>query len=187
MDDHVYDQTFSTRKTESVTAMSGLGHFAPAFAAKPAVPNVPLWVLLVAGETNDILYFAFSSAGIESQVKTVMNFTEGVKYLTPVSTPWSHGLFMSAIWVVTAAAIAFLVYRDRRASGMIGLVVFSHWILDFIMHSNLPLFFAGSPQVGLGLENTGIGFLFMTVLDIILLIAGIAIYLKARKRTMQKM
>jgi hypothetical protein len=166
--------------------MSGLGHLALAFAAKPAVPHVPLWVLLIAGETQDILYFAFSAAGIEPQVNTVMNFTEGVKYLTPVSTPWSHGLFMSVIWAVTAAAIAFLVYRDRRASGVIGLVVFSHWILDFLMHSNLPLFFAGSPQVGLGLENTGVGFLFMTVLDIVLLVVGVMMYLKARKSTTQK-
>ena len=57
------------------------------------------------------------------------------------------------------------------------------WLLDFLMHSNLPLFFNGSPQVGLGLENSGTGLLFMTVLDILLLAVGIAIYFRARKRT----
>ncbi|MBI5353467.1 MAG: hypothetical protein HZB50_12575 [Chloroflexi bacterium] len=167
--------------------MSGIGHLAPAFAAKPVTPKVPLWVLLIAGETNDILYFLFSSAGIEPKaVITGMDFTQGVKYLTPVSNPWSHGVFMSVIWAITAAAIAFLFYRDRRTSGVIGLVVFSHWILDFLMHSNLPLLFDGSPQVGLGLENSGGGFLFMTVFDLFLLTAGIVIYFMARKQTTQK-
>lgn len=167
--------------------MSGLGHLAPAFAAKPTASRVPLWVLLIAGETNDILYFLFSSVGVEPKaVITVMDFNQGLKYLTPVSNPWSHGLFMSAIWAMIAAAIAFLFYRDQRTSSMIGLVVFSHWILDFLMHSNLPLFFDGSPQVGLGLENSGAGFLFMTVLDLLLLAAGIAIYFRARKQTPSK-
>ncbi|MBI5963639.1 MAG: hypothetical protein HY863_09215 [Chloroflexi bacterium] len=164
--------------------MSGIGHLAPGFAAKSVTPQVPIWVLLLAGETNDILYFLFSSAGIESKaVITVMDFNQGVKYLTPGSNPWSHGLFMSMIWAMLAAAIAFLFYRDHRTSTVIGLVVFSHWLLDFLMHSNLPLFFDGSPLVGLGLENSGSGFLFMTVLDILLLAAGIAIYFRARKRT----
>jgi hypothetical protein len=69
---------------------------------------------------------------------------------------------------------------------VIGLVVFSHWLLDFLMHSNLPLFFNGSPLVGLGLENSGTGFLFMTVLDLLLLAVGFAIYFRARKRITKK-
>ena len=167
--------------------MSGIGHLAPGFAAKSVTPQVPIWVLLLAGETNDILYFLFSSIGIEQKaVITVMDFTQGVKYLTPGSNPWSHGLFMSMIWAMIAAAIAFLFYRDHRTSAVIGLVVFSHWLLDFLMHSNLPLFFDGSPLVGLGLENSGGGFLFMTVLDLVLLAAGIAIYFRARKRLLDK-
>ena len=167
--------------------MSGLGHLAPGLAAKSVTPGTPLWVLLIAGETNDLLYFLFSSAGIEPKAAiAVMDFNQGVKYLTPASNPWSHGLFMSVIWAIMAAAIAFLFYRDRRTSIVIGLVVFSHWILDFLMHSNLPLFFNGSPQIGLGLENSGGGFLFMTILDLLLLTAGIVIYFQTRKRTIQK-
>lgn len=166
--------------------MSGIGHFAPGLAAKSAAPDVPLWVFLVAGETNDILYFLFSSAGIEPKAVTTMNFTEGVRYLSPVSNPWSHGLFMSAIWSVMAAALAFLFYRDRRVSIILGLVTFSHWALDFLMHSNLPLFFDGSPQVGLGLENSGTGFLLITIFDLVILAAGLVIYFRARKRDASK-
>ena len=163
--------------------MSGLGHIAPALFAKSAAPKVPLLALVIAAETNDILYFLFSSVGIEAKgVITAMDFSQGVKYLAPVSNPWSHGLFMSIIWAVLAAAIAFFFYRDRRISAILGLVVFSHWLLDFLMHANLPLFFDGSPQVGLGLENSGTGFLVMTIFDILLIAAGTVFYFNARKR-----
>jgi membrane-bound metal-dependent hydrolase YbcI (DUF457 family) len=162
--------------------MSGIGHFAAGFAAKPVAPQIPLWVYLVASETNDLLYFLFSSIGLEPKVATTMNFTEGIRYLEPVSNPWSHGLFMSIVWSVIAGTLAWLIYRDRRAGLSLGLVVFSHWIFDFLMHSNLPLFFEGSPQVGIGLENSGPGFLAMTIYDLVVLTAGITIYFRARKR-----
>jgi len=76
--------------------------------------------------------------------------------------------------------IAFLFYRDRRTSIVIGLLVFSHWVLDFIAHdSDLPLLFNGSPLVGLGLESSlAVGL----IMELSLLAGGIAIYLVARKR-----
>jgi membrane-bound metal-dependent hydrolase YbcI (DUF457 family) len=163
--------------------MSGIGHLAIGFAAKPAAPKVSLWVLLAASEVNEILYFAFTAIGIEHKAAFTMDFNQGVKYLTQGSNPWSHGLFMSVVWSVLAAAIAYHFYRERRTAGVIRLVVFSHWVLDFLMHSNLPVLFDGSPLVGLGLENSGLGFIFMTVLDLVLLAGGIAIYLVMRKRT----
>jgi len=162
--------------------MSGIGHLAAGFAAKPIEPKVPLWVFLVASETNEILYFLFSSTGLEPKAVMTMDFNQGVKYLTPALNPWSHGLFMSVIWSLTVAAIGFLFYRDRRSGILLGAVVFSHWLLDFLMHSNLPLFFDGSPLVGLGLENSGPGLLFMTIFDLVILTGGIVFYFRAKKR-----
>ena len=161
--------------------MSGLGHLAPGFVAKTAAPQVPLWVFLLAGETNDLLYFAFTAVGIEKPATTTMDFTHGVRYLTEGSVPFSHGFFMSVVWSLAAAGIAHLCWRNRRISLLLGAVVFSHWALDFLMHSNLPLFFDGSPSVGLGLENTGAGFLFITIFDLVILAAGIILYFRARK------
>jgi membrane-bound metal-dependent hydrolase YbcI (DUF457 family) len=163
--------------------MSGIGHFAAAFAAKPFAPQVPLWALLVASETNDLLYLFFTAVGVERPVAASMDFQQGVRYLAPGANPWSHGLFMSLVWSLTAAALAWLVYRQRRTAGVVGIVVFSHWVLDFLMHSNLPLFFDGSPLVGLGLENSGPGLIFMTALDLVLLVAGVVVYLLGRRRT----
>jgi hypothetical protein len=166
--------------------MSGIGHLAPAFAAKSAARTIPLWVLLIASETNDILSILFSATGIEPKVViTAMDFHQGIKYLAPVSSHWSHGLFMSTIWAVVAATLAFLFFKDSGASTLIGLIVFSHWILDFLMHSNLPIFFSDFPRLGLGLENTGAGFLLMTSLDLLLLTIGVAIYFKTRIKPRQ--
>jgi membrane-bound metal-dependent hydrolase YbcI (DUF457 family) len=162
--------------------MSGIGHLAAGFAAKPVELKIPLWVLLVASETNDILYFLFASIGLEQKAGMTMDFSQGVKYLTPSLNPWSHGLFMSLIWSLTAAMIGYLFYKDRRSGILLGLVVFSHWLLDFLMHSNLPLFFNESPLVGLGLENSGIGLLFMTVFDLVILVGAIFFYYHTKKR-----
>jgi hypothetical protein len=143
------------------------GHFAVAFAAKPAAPKAPLWVLLVATEILDLLCFGFMAAGIK-------------RAAPDPSLPWSHGLFMSIVWSAVAGVIAFLFYRDRRTSIVIGFLVFSHWVLDFIAHdSDLPLLFNGSPLVGLGLESSlAVGL----IMELSLLAGGIAIYLVARKR-----
>ena len=160
--------------------MSGIGHLAPGLLAKSTMPRVPLWVFLLAAETNDLLYFAFTAIGIEKPATTTMNITQGIRYLIQGSIPWSHGLFMSVVWSLIAAGIVYLVWRDRRVSLLLGAVVFSHWALDFLMHSNLLLFFYGSPLVGLGLENSGPGFIFITVFDLVILAAGIAVYFRSR-------
>lgn len=160
--------------------MSGIGHLAPGLVAKSAAPQVPLWVWLLAGETNDLLYFVFTATGLEKPVATSMDFNQGVRYLTQGSFPWSHGMFMSVIWSLAVAGLAFLFWRDRRASLLLGAVVLSHWGLDFLMHSNLPLFFDGSPLVGLGLENSGAGFVLITFFDLVIVAAGIIVYFRAR-------
>jgi hypothetical protein len=66
---------------------------------------------------------------------------------------------------------------------IIGLLGFSHWVLDFVSHPmgmgkelppDLPLLFAGSPKVGLGLYNSVAAAL---ITDFGLLAVGMAIYL----------
>ena len=160
--------------------MSGIGHLAVGFAAKPSTSEVPLWLLLAASETNDLLYFVFSSVGLESKAVFTMDFVRGVTYVRQSVNPWSHGLFISIIWTALASGLAYLFYRNYRTTGIVGLVVFSHWMLDFMMHSNLALFFEGGPLLGLGLENSGAGFIVMTLLDLSLLGIGIMMYMKSR-------
>jgi len=164
------------------TFMSGIGHLAPGLLAKTVEPTVPLWVYLAAGETNDLLYFAFTATGIEKPATTTTNFTEGVRYLAQGSIPWSHGFFMSVVWSMLVAGIGYLIWRNGKVSAILGAVVFSHWVMDFLMHSNLPTFFEGSPTVGLGLENSGPGFMLITLFDLVFLGIGIWVYFRARRK-----
>ena len=147
--------------------MTPIGHLAIGFAAKPAGPKIHLGMLLAASWLLDILYFIFAFAGLES-VKNLTN--PGA-----VPSPYSHGLFMALIWSSLAGLLAWRLYHCRRAGLVIGLVVFSHWVLDFISWNNLFLFFDGSPKVGLGLFNAmGADTLYI---EIGLFLAGIVIFL----------
>ena len=115
-----------------------LGHLALGLAAKPVAPKVSTGVLLVAPQVLDIVWASLFVVGAVSQD----------------ADPWSHGLVMSCVWSSVAVAVSFLFYRDTRSSLLIGFLVFSHWVCDFIAwDSVLPLAFAGSPRVGLGLYN----------------------------------
>ena len=159
------------------------GHLGIGFAARRVAPKVPLWVLLVATEVLDLLSFLFMAIGIERMGTTTVDLSQGIQYLSPASVPWSHGLFMSLVWSVLAGGIAYLVYRDRRTGVVLGLVVFSHWVLDLIVHlPDLPLLFEGSPLLGLGLWGSGPGLVISGILELALLAGGIAIYVITRKR-----
>lgn len=127
--------------------MSPVGHFAVGFAAKPLAPKVPLWLLLTATLALDLLFGIFTLVGMEGIEKEIY---------------WSHGLFMSLVWSVFAALLAARVFRDTYSGVVVGLAVFSHWVLDFVSHPmgfghpqprDLPLFFDGARKVGLGLYN----------------------------------
>jgi hypothetical protein len=162
--------------------MGPLGHFAVGLAAKPLAPRVPLAVLLLATETLDILAVAFGFAGIEGAAGT--------------GNPWSHGLFMSVIWSLVAALLAARICRSHRAGVVVGVLVFSHWVLDFVSHpipfasfswrswqwsyghplpSDLPLLFGGSPKLGLGLYNS-ISAVEATALELGMFILGAGVY-----------
>lgn len=159
------------------------GHLAIGFAAKAITPKTPLWILLLASWLLDVLSIVFVAIGIEDTGISQTDFSQGVQMITPGSISWSHGLVMSIIWSVAFGAVAFIFFRDRHASVILGMVVFSHWILDFIVHPpHLPLFLDGSLNLGLGLWTSGLGLIASILLESVLLAGGLAIYLNARQR-----
>jgi hypothetical protein len=162
------------------------GHLAIGFMAKPTAPKVPLWALLLATELLDFLTFGFEVLGIEDFGTSQVDFNRGIQILSPASVPWSHGLFMSVVWSVLVTGIAYLIFKEQRPAAVLGLVVFSHWVLDFIVHlPDLPLLFEGSPKVGLGLWGSGHGLIISGILEIGLLAAGIVIYVIYRRKEIQ--
>jgi membrane-bound metal-dependent hydrolase YbcI (DUF457 family) len=71
--------------------------------------------------------------------------------------PFSHGLAASLVWSVLAAVAAWaacarLGSARARAAVLVGAAVFSHWLIDALVHQpEMPLAGASSPKVGLGL------------------------------------
>jgi membrane-bound metal-dependent hydrolase YbcI (DUF457 family) len=163
--------------------MDPLAHASIGLMAKSIAPRAPLWTLLAATQVLDVVGLGLIASGIEHGAEYQLGFEHGLQYLSQSSIPWSHGLFMSIVWSIVVGMIAFLFYRDRRTSIVIGLMVFSHWVLDFIVYLNIPVFFDGSPMTGLGLITSGPGLIAGIVLEIVLIGGGIAVFLVTRKRT----
>jgi hypothetical protein len=87
---------------------------------------------------------------------------------------------MSVVWSLAAGAVAYLLFRDWRAGAVVGLAVFSHWVLDFISHSHgLPVLFARTPLLGLGLVSS---VPISLAMELTLLAVGVASYIASRKR-----
>ena len=130
-----------------------VGHYGVAFAAKKTEPAVPLWLLFIAVQLLDVLWAPFVLLGIE-KVRIVPGFT-ATNPLDLYYMPYTHGLLTALAWsVVAALAYRFLARgASRRAATIIGIAVFSHWVLDFLVHGpDLPLY-DNSAKVGLGLWN----------------------------------
>ncbi len=130
-----------------------VGHYGVSFAAKKAEPAIPLWVLFIAVQLLDVLWAPFVLLGIE-KVRIVPGFTAS-NPLDLYYMPYTHSLVAAIGWSV----VAFLAYRfavrsaPPRAAAIVGLAVFSHWVLDFLVHRpDLPLY-DNTAKVGLGLWN----------------------------------
>ena len=129
-----------------------IGHYGVSFAAKRAEPAIPLWVLFLAVQLLDVLWAPFVLLGIEK-----VRIVPGITASNPLDLyymPYTHSLLAAIGWSV----VAFLVYRavrpvPPRAAAIVGLAVFSHWVLDFLVHRpDLPLY-DNTAKVGLGLWN----------------------------------
>jgi membrane-bound metal-dependent hydrolase YbcI (DUF457 family) len=158
-----------------------LGHLAVGFAAKRAAPRAGLAPLMAAPVLLDLVWPLFVLAGLE-EVRVAPGHT-AVTPLDFTSYPWSHSLFMSAVWGAAfgAAYLARTGYRAGAAAIALGVV--SHWILDFVAHApDLPLW-PGGPRVGLGLWRSVPA---TAVVEVALYAAGVALYVgatRARNRT----
>jgi len=160
--------------------MPALAHFGIGFAAKRLFPKIPLWGLLISVMAIDLLSGVF------------------------IFAIWiSHGLFMSIVWSFIAMIITALIkmrqnsineqdkinkstkweIENLHVSMIIGLLVFSHWILDFIgwpmkavysSTTGVPIFFDDTVNIGIGVYSTLFGALLM---DIGLFVLGFAIYI----------
>jgi len=155
-----------------------VGHYSVAFAARSERNKIPLWILFVAVQFLDYIWATLVLLGVE-KLRVIKGFTAG-SMLDSYYHPYSHSLITSLMWSVAGAVVYHLfcsrhgcLYR-KSASVVVGLAVFSHWVLDFIAHPrDLPIY-DNRWKVGFGLWNYRDP---EFALEIALLAVGIILYL----------
>jgi hypothetical protein len=132
------------------------GHLGVALAIGRAAPSVNVGVLAAAALLLDVVLWLLVLIGWESV--TIPADFAGTHQ--PVFVfPYSHGAAAAAAWSMLAGAAAF-AFRQRGAASprtalWVTAAVFSHWVLDAIVHApQLPLLAGTGPTaVGAGLWN----------------------------------
>jgi hypothetical protein len=155
-----------------------VGHYSVAFAAKSDKNKIPLWVLFVAVQFLDYIWATLVLLGIE-KLRVIKGFTAG-SMLDSYFHPYSHSLITAILW----SCVAAIVYKPicswlgfvytKSVALIIGVAVFSHWILDLIAHPRDLAIYDDTWKVGFGLWNYRDP---EFALEIGLLGAGILLYL----------
>jgi len=155
-----------------------VGHYSVAFAGRTERNKIPLWVLFVAVQFLDYIWATLVLLGIE-KLRVIKGFTAG-SMLDSYFHPYSHSLIAAVLW----SGLAGLCYKPlcrwlgygytKSAALVVGVAVFSHWILDLIAHPHdLPVY-DNTAKVGFGLWNYRDP---EFTVEIALLALGIALYL----------
>jgi len=129
-----------------------MGHYAPAIFDTQRGQGrvlVPVWMAFVAVQFMDIVFALLAMAGIEGETRMI----GGEPYFT---IPYSHSLLTALGWAVVGGLIFKFIRPNSGVKGfwvVFGLV-FSHWILDLIVHRpDLPLWPGSTTEFGLRVWN----------------------------------
>lgn len=155
-----------------------IGHYGPSFAAKAFKKSIPLWILFLAVQLVDVFWAIFVILGIEK-----VRIVPGITATNPLDLyymPYTHSLVGAILWSLAAVLVYRLIPRLNgwTTAAIVGTAVFSHWILDLLVHRpDLPLY-DDAVKVGLGLWNFPVG---AFALEAGLLFGGLYLYLRTTK------
>ena len=150
-----------------------VGHAAVALAAKPLLPRVNLSLPLAAAFWVDMVWPVFLLFDIEQ-----VRIDPGNTAFTPLDFlhyPWTHSLAAVLVWSFLFGL--FALKSGKRAALILGLLVFSHWLLDALSHRpDLPLWPGSEAMIGLGLWYSVPATL---AVELSMFAIGVAIYVRA--------
>jgi len=152
-----------------------IGHYGVGFAAKKVGRRISLGTLFMASQFIDLLWPAFILLGWEQ-----VRIDPGNTAFTPldfVYYPFSHSLFGVLVWAILFGLVYYVIRKNTRNAVIVGALVLSHWVLDFLVHrADLPLVPWSDFKVGLGLWNSVV---ISIVLESLIFAGGAILYLKA--------
>jgi hypothetical protein len=161
------------------------GHFGLAAGIKRIAPRLPLWSLLLASFFLDVVFVFFAAGGLES-INPVDPANPNAYGGSLINAYYTHSLVGALI--ISAIAGLFAGWRwGNRGGYVIGGVVFSHWILDLIVHRpDLPILpgnFGNLPLLGFGLwQYPAIS----AVIELALVTGGTWFYYRTAMETVNK-
>ena len=153
------------------------GHFGFAAVVKSSAPKVPLWALMFSTYILDFVFIILVGFGIESFAPIDPAHPAYGQVL--IHANYSHSLVGAAIIAVIAGIVARWAW-GKRAGLVIGAIVFSHWLLDLIVHRpDLPILpgnLGHLPLLGFGLWQLPIA---SAVLELALALVGAFLYYRS--------
>lgn len=156
-----------------------VGHYAPALALK-AVKNGPgLAASFLAVQAIDIGFFMLVYLDIE-ELRPNPDLL-GMRKIDLFYMPYTHSLAACLVWALALGALAYAFSpKGRRAivGAIIALLVFSHWLLDLLVHRPDLALVGNHSKIGFGLWNYPE---IAMPLEIGLLLICFAIYLTSSK------
>ncbi|HET8890971.1 MAG TPA: hypothetical protein VFQ41_18860 [Candidatus Angelobacter sp.] len=138
------------------------GHYSFSFAGKALAGEsgdqeserrIPLWLLFLAVQWIDVMWSIFVLLGIE-KVRIVPGITAS-NALDLYYMPYTHSLLGALCWSAAAYMACQLSagLRGVRTRLILAAAVFSHWILDLIVHRPDLALYDSVGKMGLGLWN----------------------------------
>ena len=153
-----------------------VGHYAASLVLKKFEKRASLGILFLAVQFVDIVFFPLVLLGVE-RLNIIENFTQSTHFELEYM-PYTHSLLASVFWAVAVYGLfRWVIVKNKSVALVIGLAVFSHWLLDLLVHTpDLPLWSDISPKLGLGLWNSAIA---TYTLEALLLTGACWLYLRS--------
>ena len=150
-----------------------IGHLGVGLAMRKFDKETNLAWFFVSVLFLDLLLWPLVLLGLE-QVIVPQDF-ENLHYLKFIF-PYSHSLLAAAAWSILIYVAADIITKRKLTAILLGLGVFSHYVLDFIVHTpDLTILGDNSIVIGLGLWNH----IYITlIIELIIYFAGLTIYLR---------
>ena len=153
--------------------MPAVAHIGVGFAAKKFAKDINVGYLILAAEAVELVFMGLWAAGVETPSSAT-----GAGFAA-----YSHSVASGVVLSFLGALLTFLFSKNKKAALTIGILIFSHTLLDFIASPKLafypydtgmPLYPFSNIQIGLGVWKYGV---LAQILEYGILGGGILIYI----------
>ena len=157
------------------------GHFGLAAAVKARERQAPTWALMLATAWLDVVFVPLLLAGVETIEQAPG--TSGGYGTSIIHADYTHSL-VGALALAALFGLVASASWGRRTGAVLGGVVFSHWLLDLLVHrADLPLLpgdMGGLPRLGFGLWRVPVA---SAAVELALVVVGAYLYWRAATDT----